>query len=478
MSLSKQQRYINQKYKDSVVLPCSITKEHRIKGTINDSRLLFNCRFSQNDIIDREIFIDYTVTVKFSTTNYPIKLAFSEYCLAQNPIQRIITDFNIILNNSQKVSYNPSLLTNPLTFYSEKELDLLEIPSPINNSLAEGKNIIVFPNPRNDSMLAESHFRSYSVSKGDKTKHRGMYIPTSVVVAGNDATITYNIQERLKHPILQGPDYSCLAQITNMDVDLKLGNLLGMFQISRVFGYDGTNTEFIDPINVQINLSSDIYLIVRSYVPNTIINRSIEFPYMQYKLLTFNAGTLNVYDPSTDNSKKLTTGFINTREIILGLVPSRMYIFLQSKTIKDELTNDAYCCIQKISISTQNESNALANSTVKQLHQMSVRNGSRQDFIGFSDFQGSIVCVDFKNSDISSFIPNASQYFQFQIEVTFINTTYSDFTEDNIRSAEVRAQKDYNLHILLENDGKIVCHNYNTITNEYGISKHIIAKLM
>ena len=84
---------------------------------------------------------------------------------------------------------------------------------------------------------------------------------------------------------------------------------------------------------------------------------------------------------------------------------------------------DAFLKINNVTFRTDRDAGGLAQAGIRQLYEMSVRNGLNMTFRDFSVNRGSIVCADIQQGDVGGYIAGSKETFSFDVSVTFTNTT-------------------------------------------------------
>jgi hypothetical protein len=265
------------------------------------------------------------------------------------------------------------------------------------------------------------------------------------------------VLEPLVHPLLRTSDFrSVLARISNLDVDLTIGSLNGMFTVSTSL----LKSLAADSTLAQANFGSIQFdeqpcLVYRTYTPVVSIPQVLSFGFYDNVVLRENLPQLATGDAGYNSFQ------YNTRTYSLSQVPNRIMIFAKpSGAATDASRADSFLAIRKMTIRTQSDSGGLSGATQAHLYQMSARNGLNMPYNKFSRDVGSIVIVDLEKGDLSGFLPGVRQNFDFDISVTLQNTQLrapvgipGNFFQSGGLDPDNR---NYDLFIIAYNDSKII----------------------
>lgn len=502
--LSEQQKDLHNVTYDDVVIPCSQTKELSfLANSWDDTHINFDCKFSRNDLIDREVFIEYEISFEFeaATIGYKPILSLSEFCLSQNPLSRV-TDKNKVVINGSCVSEIDNDFRAPLSHYRIPE-STIEIPDVANNIWAQARLedydiLSTFTAPNIDDwkanhMLINSHFRNSAYSQMNNS--RGSIQPKSITfsksnpAAANDdaVTLVYRLVERVYNPAFMGEKYSVLANVENLEIQYKLNELLPMFQFGVLMSLNVATLNFDKPAYENVSLSTTYKprLLFKCYVPTVPIPRSFTTKYIKYNKLvvpTLKLTAAGVAETAVIDVGEI--GYFKSSPISLSQVPNSIYLFVRPtnkyKTIEDA---DSYCVINSLKFITASDNGVFSNCDQYQLYSMCKRNGLMDTFEDFSDMVGSIIKIDMEKSDISGFIAGEIKPFQFEIYGEFTNTAYSSYDYDDVtygtgkRLEDFSSDDKWSLNMIFEYEGKISITN-TSANIEYGISPNHIAKIL
>ena len=471
------------RYEDVVNIPCSQTREIVIPASnYSNYNIMFDARFNNAELIDREMFIEYELLIKFTTPSQgqtpmtPV-LDYSEFCLAQNCLHRVMKNCKILLNGSCVLDYDNSILRNPLSHYEDLEniTSSLELPDVVNNIFAQSRvetyNIlnnaaVVFADWKANNMIGDSHFRNSPFQRSEE-RHRGHYRPYEVTIANtNQITLKYKIIERLNHPFLNDKKYGTLSNINNFTVNLEMNSLNSMFQSGICVGNLVNAYQYEIPTGFSCTINSQPKLLTRIYVPAIKVNPVIHVPYKNYNVLKFsNNSLINIGNTAT----------IETKNICLSSVPHKIYLFVApTSSYSNFYSADAYASINNIKMITQKDQSLFSQCSQYQLYQQGKRNGLNRTWEQFSNWTGSVLCLDLEKSDVSHYIAGSLEPFSFELSVNFTNTCYDSYN-NGVRTGGLFAPQLWSLYVVIENKGKLTLSNVCSM--EYGLSQSMIANI-
>jgi hypothetical protein len=506
--LSEQQKDLHNVTYDDVVIPCSQTKELSfLANSWDDTHINFDCKFSRNDLIDREVFIEYEVslTMKSSDVDEIILLAVSEYCISQNPLSRV-TDKNRVVINGSCVSEIENNFRAPLSLY-QTPTSTIELPDVVNNVFAQSRveSVEVLKstgNPNIDDwqynhMLANSHFRNSPMSQNGNLT-RGNIQPKAIryfkSLAANPVTdcveLVYRVVEKVFNPSLttNNEKYSVLANVENMTVEFKLNSLLAMFQTGVIVSDNAAgfvyHTPFGESVKIQKANNGVSYtpkLLFKCYVPSVPIPRNFTSRYVKYNKLTF--PILKKITEAT-NIDANEVGYIKTKPISLSQVPNAIYLYVRpTSNYYDTVSAESYGVIDSLKFITTCDSGVFSNCDQYQLYSMCKRNGLNVSFEDFSDMTGSVIKIDMEKSDISGFVAGEVKPFQFEVECEFTNKCFSGYNYNDLTFGTMQREEDFeapiywSLNMIFEYEGRISITNTSADIG-YGISSNYIARVL
>ena len=145
--------------------------------------------------------------------------------------------------------------------------------------------------------------------------------------------------------------------------------------------------------------------------------------YMKPQTYIKNAGTLVPGD----------TTQLFSDSIRLSQIPRLVYLFVRHDQASSGFaTPDSFLAIEAVSVNWNNESGLLASATKQDLFEISSRNGLNVSYPGFSEYRGSVLCLEM-GKDIGlpdSQAPGVQGSFTLQVNLTVKNTGSSNFDGD------------------------------------------------
>ena len=252
------------------------------------------------------------------------------------------------------------------------------------------------------------------------------------VVNGGNTLNTYLFTEPLLHPLCSDSEIEGLTNVRELSIQITFDtNLLRLFSKPTVVVGGVVNVGAVAP-----------KLLISYFEPEdqSQIPLSISLPYTQHVIKNLTLGALT--------NAASTRTFSN---VILGQVPSRMYIFARpSNSALTEAIADGFACIEGLNMTIGNRSGILASASTQQLYQMSVSNGLCMNWVEFNRRVGSVVCIDVA-SDIGSLQPGSLGNLSISFDVTLANRVFLDALIDD--PANVFAGS-FDLYFVAELDGQ------------------------
>lgn len=167
---------------------------------------------------------------------------------------------------------------------------------------------------------------------------------------------------------------------------------------------------------------------------------ALYFTYLTPKILDQPPG-LNVYpyyyldDQAFEDVKLVPAGGSSqykTNSFNLDSIPKYLYIYVRrSNSTRTYEDTDTYAFINNVSITFANNPNQLSNAQPNQLYSMSVKNGCKMSWAQWSQYVGSVICVDF-SQDISlpddMFVGMKDANTQLSVQVQWTNLSDEDIS--------------------------------------------------
>ena len=265
--------------------------------------------------------------------------------------------------------------------------------------------------------------------KGDAENSRAAF-PYTTNVGGT--VNTYNFTEPLLHPLCSDNEVEGLSNIRELSVQITFDtNLMRLFSKPTAVAGGAINLVVAAPRLLISYFEAE----EQSQIP-----LSISLPYTQHVVKNLALGAL------ANAPTSRTFG-----NIILGQVPSRMYVFARpSNAALAVEVADGFAAIEGVNFTIGNRSGILASASSQQLYQMSVSNGLCMSWNEYSRRVGSVLCIDV-GSDIGSLQPGALGNVSISFDVTLANRIFLDALIDD--PANVFAGN-FDLYFVAELDGQ------------------------
>lgn len=403
-------------------------------------------------IVDRRIYRRWFVQFVFTGTGNPLIELGTNDGLRAAPIASCVTTDAVTINNTT-VSMNTSDIIQGLLRYQlygkDADLDYSTFPSML-DQYQEYNDWVTYGSARNPlAMYGEN---------GCQCPRGGF--PLNVIANGNGtATIRAEITEPfwLSPMLFNKSRESGFIQVQTFDTNTTFGDLTRMWCHSS-----GGNT--LSNIAVTFYRAPELlfnYITPLERVIPVNDNKPYVYPYME------------ITRYPTDNAASTAAGAsatINSNNIQLGSVPTKMFIFVRQKN--SDLTynsTDSFARIDSISINYQNQSGLLSSATTQDLYLMARKNGlliSWPQFSGIGQYNsnaagsgvGSVLSIEF-GSDIGldNSAPGMLENAQLQMQVNYTNIG--------------SVTKNYTLYIVINSEGTFTLDGNRAIPQVGVVSK-------
>lgn len=359
---------------------------------------------SRQHVISRRVFLTVNMTINFSGTGNPLLQLGTNDGLRAYPLSSIIgTQSMTIGDNSVSLTSFSQFWPYLLRYHNEvlcQDRENSMAPSMLDSmqnyddwtSLGSARNPLAFFG-ENSAQTPRGAFPYNSVTNGNGT-------------ASINVTITEPI---FMSPFLfaRGDNETGLTGIDSMSYTATLGNL------ERVWSHSSTGNT-LSSATVTINQASLQFQYITA--PETqSIPRQIVYPYS------------NIVSYSTAYSSVVAAGDgpvqIASQSIQLSGIPRRMYIFARERDQDLTFTSTDTFFWMNTCVVTFDTSNYLSAAQPTDLYRMAVKNGVGMSWPQWSQYTGSILCVDF-GTDIglkSLEAPGCIGTHQLQVTGTFTN---------------------------------------------------------
>ena len=429
---SSQTREISLSMNGTLDISTCLNKQLQFQTNFSTGSSVDGCVLFEADLVFYLISGSDNQSVNFGSVK-------NKVALAQNALHRAMKTLIIKLNNTN-VSANPSDYVNAIAKYQDDEdwRSFYPLSQPDSFNSHDVNLLMTGPNGNYNGPLNSN----YSQSRGSFLPYKVEVIRAAASGVKQIVKVTYRVTEPLQHPLLVRSDnsYTSLHRLKNLNVEITIPDLRACFSDILIFddtSGGATECEILYPAN-----SSKTSILTASSIANSALNTRTDWLYMENpKLLlrtyipavkipdvvTLPAEQLQVRNFSVVGADTAgATTQIDTGAIQVNQIPDKIFIFArQSNDITACQIADAWASIESMTLSTDVDSGALTGATQSQLFQMCKRNNlGAQSFQEFSDYQGSVICVDFSKGDIGGYIAGTKGTFTYSLKVTLRNNTY------------------------------------------------------
>ena len=213
-----------------------------------------------------------------------------------------------------------------------------------------------------------------------------------LTATGSNGACTYEVT--VIEPVFLSPftwgeqQHRGLAGIQTIQFQFVLGNLY-RFWSHMTSPYNGTN--IVANVNILSAIMNYFVLTPNNFSNPYSLSQRYEYPYHQ--ILTQPASSPTTI--ASGASANIMTGVYD-----LNSIPSRIYLFVRQQNSDLTIyTSDVFAQINNINITWDNRSGLLSAATSDQLYRMSSQHGSDQSWAQWSQYQGSVLCIEM-GSDI------------------------------------------------------------------------------
>jgi hypothetical protein len=450
--------------------------------TISSNNINFNINVgSESQMIDREVLIRntmnfrsiYTFTTAPTQNTKPIQIEYSQHeCIQAFPFNQLITSTNLKINNSSVSINNQDLIPVLSKCLNQKDVNDFDCPTLFDTGL---KNYGVTGNNSHDV------FRGYHVDT--ENVGRGGFDLTITVSklsanggTADNATATLNTSTHNTQLISDAfSDASTMKEnfIGVIEFVYKITTTEPLLFLSPLLYSDSNNRCSMHSINtIQLNLLLDqsgkraFSAVYPELAADTAggYNRDYSFIgidkselILKYytgqetdKIITRNVLPHVEYLPFiTSDGTDLDSGVSRTKSINpiqFSTIPSKIYIAIRKPlSVQTEYDSSGFLAIEKINITFNNITGILSTYSPFDLWKLSKKNGSKQswsEFKGFASTEGGSKqytlggvlvlnpSLDFNMGNV--FSNGVLGMFNFQCEITYKNTTYSNATYTDV----------------------------------------------
>lgn len=465
---------------------------------------------STNVYMHRKLVVEHEFIVKFDNKSaIPATLdeidleSFDSY-IREFPLSSVTDVLQLQLNN-HTVSVNLADTIHALvktgTTAEERTRFLAGCPSkadefPINipNGGASSPFNVAGQNNRYQTQLADGHnWRqagvAYAKDTNDVTNAFASYIDdTYVDPSGNVAYLKFKCYE----PVMISPlhyekeEVQGLLGVQNFRLQYNYGDLARMIvntpnRNNTIWKFASiTNTGKLDdcPLEAKNPLLHIMFLTPRADIPLPTVLRLPFYDVARY--ITSNSAPLPFADRSGPGFKKGGIVEVQSNNIILHSIPSKILIYLQRRANADfdRLMPSAFAGIERVNINWNAVSGVLSSYDQKDLHALSVKNGSRQSWPQFNQYQGSVLIINpAEDFPLYPLEANGSiGNYQLQLRVDAYNLVpiaglgagLNPEPSNSQMPAFNASNQTYDLYVLTVNEGFMKI-DHSTITTEIGV---------
>lgn len=343
-------------------------------SSLNANTVNFNYNAtSVNDIIDRRFIARYYLQVVLTGVGNPLTSYGSQDALRFLPINSSCTSLELTINNSNQTVIPYQWLDGISRYLKIEDLrkDLSSSPSTpdllYDYSLGAGpKNVL----------------GGYSDNSLHSPDLRGSIVVNSISEGNGTSTIQFQIEEPFFVPPLVYQDRDQDGFIGVESLSLQLSH---SWVLPNVWSTVGNTT-----INaVAVTMYNTPELLLNVMTPNELAE-----PYDRMATYVYNNVSMRHYPTDVGTINAGVTSQVNSGNIQLNCIPSRIYIFARKRKIDRVVTDpDVFASISNISVQFGNKSGLLASAVPRDLYKISVRNGYQYSYPAWSDYQGSVLCL-------------------------------------------------------------------------------------
>lgn len=249
------------------------------------------------------------------------------------------------------------------------------------------------------------------------------------------------------------PDKQGLAGLNSVTLSYSIGKIERMFSLNLAGIQGGINDFAVDVTFRNVTTVPTLMLNWLSLsVADTQFLRANKYGFSKYSPWITGGNTL-----APRQSTKIISLVTQTSS-----VPSKVFVYIQrAQHDRTIYTSDAFCRIDSIDMTFGNMTNLLGNSTNGTLYQMSSRNGIKVTQNQFSNYTGSVVCIDMqKDIPLGDLSVGFKGSFNIQVNVNVTNLSYSSVPVELI--------------MLLFNESVLEISNGSTLVYEGLIDKETL----
>lgn len=365
---------------------------------------------SVHDIIDRRFFARYFLQVDIVGTGNPLTAYGVSDALRFLPINSSATSVQLTINNST-VTVIPFQWLDGVSRY----IKIHDLKNDLSASPSTPDLLFDY--------TAGSGPKNVMGSYVDNSIHspdlRGTLVPNSITEGNNASTFQFEILE----PLFVSP-------LSYQDRDSP--GFTGVESLSLQLSHDwsGANTwshtaaTTLDTFTFSMYSTPQLLLNVMS--PNELVER-----YNPMTTYIYNSVSMRHYTTDVGEILAGASANINSGNIQLNAIPSRIYVFVRKRKVDRVVTDsDTFASIESVNVSLGNKTSLLGFATPRDLYKISVRNGYQYSFSAWQHYQGSVLCLK-PSADLSLDLGEApGLVVQKQLQIT-LNVTNQTASNEN-----------------------------------------------
>ena len=327
------------------------------------------------------------------------------------PLTQCTTNTNITINGTSVSFYGLDLMSALAHYIGD--MNARKLLSSCGSALDQ------FPEYADGFGAIRNPLNGYGDGTQDSPDPRGSL---DYVAIGSPTSTAATYQVLIIEPVFGSPftyglmKHVGLAGIQNFIIQFQMGDLTRTWS-HLTNAYNGTNLTVTPTI-----ISSALYYTILS--PNDKLDPyklSSRYEYPYFNILSYPSS--NPIAVASGASATLYSGNIQ-----LTSIPSIFYCFArQQNSNRTIYTSDVFAAINSISVTWNNQTGLLAGASQAQLYQMSAEHGLDSSYAQFTNYQGSVLCVEF-GTDIglaSDEAPGMVGTYQLSVQLNITNINSS-----------------------------------------------------
>ena len=380
-------------------------------SNLTTSNVSFSIRTTQEQIIDRRIFIRYYVTLAFTGTGNPLLQIGTNDALRSFPMTTSMLNCTVNIGNQS---------------FSEQVRDYIQALARFVDPDMANYGMGSFPNMPDQyqqyvDWVTYGSGRNPLALYGENSaqENRGGFALESITNGNGTATLNVVITE----PLFISPlnwsveDVPGICGVENIDIQMQFDLANG--GLSRLWSHASSG-------NTLTAITATFYQPPECLYTQLVANPKT-MPFFQNKIYEYPYSNIDTSLQSSSTAVASgATATIQSSQTTLSGIPEKVYIY--AKRINSDqtyLTSDTFASIENINITYNTQAGILARATKQDLYDISVRNGLKMAYNQFTNYCGSVVCLQF-GSDIplnDNDCPGSSSSYQFNVSAQIKNTS-------------------------------------------------------